>query len=72
MLTYEANELEGTIDILTHNNTHPSHQLFTIEADLCAASDHIDRDRYGRAKRRTVNLKSQACQLHARAVALSR
>ena len=69
--TYEANELEDTIDVLAHNNHALSHQLFTIEADIRVASDHIDRDRHGRAERRPANLKEHARQLRARAKALS-
>ena len=73
MVTYEANELEETIDVLAHNNHALNHQLFTIKADIRVASDHIDRDRHalGRAQSRTANLKEHARQLRARAKALS-
>ena len=74
MLTYEANELEDTIDVLAHNNHALNHQLFTIEADIRVASDHIDRDQHalGRAEQRTATLKEHPRQLRASAAALSR
>lgn len=74
MLTYEANELDDSLDVLKHSNAALTHQLFGIEADIRVAADHADRDRRAldNAERRTNHLKAHARQLRARAAALNR
>lgn len=74
MTTYEANELDETLDALKHNLAAINHELFGIAADIRIAYEHVARDRRATsdAQSHAANLKREARELRSRTAVLGR